>query len=87
MFSPRAEYSAVAARGSQPLPGAALRIVAVRCFDAAHGPVATRKVLMGEHSHHGMEVLAVEIEQIKGRHSGQGHRYNPEHGSSFATAG
>jgi len=51
------------------------------------GPAVTRKALMPEHSHHGMEVLAVEIEQIKGRYSGQGYRYNPEHGSSFATAG
>ncbi len=35
---PHVEHSAVAARGSQPLPAGALRIVAVRCFDAAHGP-------------------------------------------------
>ena len=38
MFSPRIGHSAVAACGSQPLPAGALRIVAVCCFDAAHGP-------------------------------------------------
>jgi len=35
--SPWAAYSAVAACSSQSLLGGALRIVAVCCFDAAHG--------------------------------------------------
>jgi len=48
---------------------------------------ANQGTLSGNHSHDGGDVPAVEIEEVKGRHSGDSYRYCSEHCSTFATGG